>query len=475
MTNSTFVGNSAGTGSAGAIYNTFNASLTINNSTFSANGGGTTLNNAGGAAAVVLRNSIITGSTAGAGTACAGGPYTADSSNFDTDGTCGDATTSSGLNLQPLADNGGPTQTVALGAGSAAFDAGDPTVCAAVPVSGRDQRGEIRPQGVGCDSGAYESNGAVGEISGIVRDDLGIPLQGATVSLLPSGMSVLTDAAGSFAFTGLPAAESFRVFVVPPVGSGLAIEYYLDSYEEATAELVSASAGVPLTIDLNQAGTVTGTVTDESGTPQTGVDIFANVFTSLDGWVSDTPYGTTDAAARTRSSCRREPRAICARTGAGDSLLEGCSPVRGVLGDDPADGLVVSEGATISGFDLVLAPDRRATVDVTVLDEAGDPTVGNVVSLNACLEPAVPVATADLCSDGQPAVSFRIVPNGPIAAFTERLAAGTYNVAGGVSPDSGITILNSSTTQITVGPEDVVDCTFTVNAGATGAAACTVT
>jgi hypothetical protein len=62
-----------------------------------------------------------------------------------------------GLDADPklgaLADNGGPVATMALGAGSAAIDA--------VPASGAgcrpgDARGVPRPQGAGCDIGAYE-------------------------------------------------------------------------------------------------------------------------------------------------------------------------------------------------------------------------------------------------------------------------------------------------------------------------------
>jgi hypothetical protein len=57
--------------------------------------------------------------------------------------------------LQPLANNGGPTQTMALGAGSAAIDAGPsfPIVC---PVT--DQRGDLRPDASeqACDIGAFE-------------------------------------------------------------------------------------------------------------------------------------------------------------------------------------------------------------------------------------------------------------------------------------------------------------------------------
>ena len=60
--------------------------------------------------------------------------------------------------LGPLADNGGFTQTHALGPGSPAIDAGDPTNCPAT-----DQRGFPRPidgdgiNGPRCDIGAYEA------------------------------------------------------------------------------------------------------------------------------------------------------------------------------------------------------------------------------------------------------------------------------------------------------------------------------
>lgn len=53
--------------------------------------------------------------------------------------------------LGPLADNGGPTQTHALLSGSPAIAAGDAAAC---PTT--DQRGAARPQGAGCDIGAFE-------------------------------------------------------------------------------------------------------------------------------------------------------------------------------------------------------------------------------------------------------------------------------------------------------------------------------
>ena len=66
----------------------------------------------------------------------------------------GDQTGTVFVGLAPLADNGGPTETHALLSGSYAADVipATHTDCA-----GTDQRGIARPQGVGCDIGAYES------------------------------------------------------------------------------------------------------------------------------------------------------------------------------------------------------------------------------------------------------------------------------------------------------------------------------
>ncbi len=55
-----------------------------------------------------------------------------------------------------LANNGGPTQTLALVSGSLAIDAADDAMCANPLVNNRDQRGVTRPQGAHCDIGAFE-------------------------------------------------------------------------------------------------------------------------------------------------------------------------------------------------------------------------------------------------------------------------------------------------------------------------------
>lgn len=71
--------------------------------------------------------------------------------NFDTDGSCGSALPLTGLD-PALADNGGPTRTHALLAGSSAIDGGGD--CGLLV----DQRGFGRD--ASCDSGAFEFDGA---------------------------------------------------------------------------------------------------------------------------------------------------------------------------------------------------------------------------------------------------------------------------------------------------------------------------
>jgi hypothetical protein len=183
VTNSTFSGNSASGGvfysGGGAIYNL--DTVTVTSSTFSGNSasrlglGGVIFNRVGGAA--TMTNSVVANSTSGGNCSITAGPVTDGGHNIDDGTTCGFAGTgcatttgTSFCNTNPLLDpaglanNGGPTETIALEAGSPAINAGDAAVCAAPPVNNTDQRGFRRP-GAGattCSIGAYEFNGRRG-------------------------------------------------------------------------------------------------------------------------------------------------------------------------------------------------------------------------------------------------------------------------------------------------------------------------
>jgi hypothetical protein len=155
VTNSTFPGNSASDG--GAIYNHMSGTLIVTSSTFSGNSPDATSNYFGFA---TLTNTIVAQS---AFANCTTGTITDGGHNLDSDGSCGvGPATDPMLDPAGLANNGGPTQTIALLLGSPAIDAGDQTVCTAAPVKNVDQRGYLRP-GMGatrCSIGAFEFNSA---------------------------------------------------------------------------------------------------------------------------------------------------------------------------------------------------------------------------------------------------------------------------------------------------------------------------
>jgi LPXTG-site transpeptidase (sortase) family protein len=172
VTNSTFFNNKATALSGGGINN--ETILTVGNSTFSGNssssGGG--IYNHG---TLIFANTIIANSTSG-GDCVNGATINSNINNLVKDGTCNVGTTLQNFktgdpNLVSLADNGGPTQTMALPAGSIAIDAGDATTCSNFPVSNKDQRGVSRPidgdavVGAICDIGAFEYGAIIPVVS----------------------------------------------------------------------------------------------------------------------------------------------------------------------------------------------------------------------------------------------------------------------------------------------------------------------
>jgi len=216
--NSTFTGNSAFEG--GGINNNNSSTSDLKNVTFFGNSAqvGGAINNH---SLLNLTNNTISNNT---GFSNSGGVYNAGTMNYentiiannigydcynesDINGTigvnmknlvetnwispyqCGTPAFSADPKLGPLANNGGFTQTMALGAGSPAIDAGDDATCAAT-----DQRGVTRPQRSHCDIGAYEVDTAT--ISGNTS------LTGVTLSYVDGvPKTVVSDGSGNYAIT----------------------------------------------------------------------------------------------------------------------------------------------------------------------------------------------------------------------------------------------------------------------------------
>lgn len=183
LVNSTVSNNSVTNGAGGGFYTVYDngtgLSITLLNTTVTKNRGsqgvGVQIFDRGNtpsysSSALDLTNSIIADNESGdcakeatGGLIFTGQPVISYGHNLDGDGTCLLATVrqpndipNGNANLGPLTDNGGPTLTHLLLAGSAALDAGDDISCAAEPVSGVDQRGVLRPQNGHCDIGAVE-------------------------------------------------------------------------------------------------------------------------------------------------------------------------------------------------------------------------------------------------------------------------------------------------------------------------------
>jgi CSLREA domain-containing protein len=148
--------------------------LTVTNSTFSGNNaaqGGSILNFSGSAS---LKGTILAASSGGN---CSGG-ITDAGYNISDDSTCGFARTGSAnngdgvdplLSTAGLANNGGPTQTIALAPGSPAIDTITLADCTDQTSPPNrlitDQRGALRPDAgeVLCDIGAYEVQDLAGQ------------------------------------------------------------------------------------------------------------------------------------------------------------------------------------------------------------------------------------------------------------------------------------------------------------------------
>ena len=109
-----------------------------------------------------LKNTIVANSPAGGNCRNEGGTLTDGGYNIDDDNSCGLSTANNSmpstnpLLASSLANNGGPTKTIALLKGSPAINAIPQATNGCGTDVTKDQRGVSRPQGEGCDIGAFE-------------------------------------------------------------------------------------------------------------------------------------------------------------------------------------------------------------------------------------------------------------------------------------------------------------------------------
>ncbi|HYV14123.1 MAG TPA: choice-of-anchor Q domain-containing protein [Pyrinomonadaceae bacterium] len=314
--NSTLHGNFAG-GRGGAIYhNSFDAQISISQSTIvqntSALGGGGVGNNNGGPIRII--NTIVAHNVSNSGPDLLG-PFVTLGHNLLTNftGSSGFTLGTNNANgdlvgasfaplsplLGPLQNNGGPTQTIALLPGSPAINAGDNCVmsaggCLTTPLT-TDQRGISRQVNQTVDMGAFESRAfTISVVSGTpqskavntlfaplvvtVNSASGDPVAGGLVlfkspafgpsavfatgtngidaSIAPNGQTSTSPTANGIA--GGPYEVTATIS-----GTAISASFNLTNTQAATTTTVTSSANPS---DLTQSVTFTATVTS-TGTP----------------------------------------------------------------------------------------------------------------------------------------------------------------------------------------------------------------
>ena len=294
ISDSTFNGNTGGTNGGGAIDNF--GTTTVTQSTFSGNSspfGANILNYTGFTLKIGMS---IVANGQGGGPNCGGAQPVIDTGyNIDTGTSCGFSTASHSLNntspnLGPLANNGGSTQTMALPAGSPAVD---PIPASTSGCTGTtDQRGTTRPQGTGCDIGAYE---LVQTGSGTPSVPTGLKVTGTTSSSVslswnastggPTGYTVYR-AGQAIGTTGGPNATTYTDLTASPSTTySYTVDAFSGSNHSAQSAAVQATTPAPGATAAVQGGSVSTASTVTSTTITLSAPVHAGDL--LVGWFGE--------------------------------------------------------------------------------------------------------------------------------------------------------------------------------------------
>ncbi len=289
ISDSTFTSNTAGTNGGGALDNF--GPTTITQSTFSGNSApyDSNLLNYLGFTLSISMSVVANGQ--GAPNCGGGAAFTDAGYNLDTGSSCGFSSANHSMNntgpqLGPLASNGGPTQTMALPFGSPAVDAIPSSTpgCAGTT----DQRGITRPQGSGCDIGAYE---LVQSGSGQPATPTGLTVTGVTSSSVSLSWNASSGATGytvyrngtSVGTTGGPNATMYTDQTVAP---STTYTYTVDAFSGSTHSAQSQPVQATTSASGGVQGVQSGAVSTGSQVTSTTISLSAPVHAGdlLAGW-----------------------------------------------------------------------------------------------------------------------------------------------------------------------------------------------
>jgi CSLREA domain-containing protein len=250
ITDSTIAGNRAGglgsNGDGGGISGSAVSSLVLTGSTVADNHAFNGAGSGGGidVPAVTLRSSIAANNRAHETNGSASyvdncsHAATSNGHNLSDGDDCGLTATGDRQDLDPrlglLQDNGGPTDTEALLAGSPAIDGGD--TCGAL-----DQRGTTRPRGSSCDIGPYEFAPPIVTTTAA----LGIGLTSASLRGTVTPSSQATGYFFEYGTTTAYGAQTQALFLPPPSNSQVIVSFLVAGLKQGTSyhfRLVASNA-----------------------------------------------------------------------------------------------------------------------------------------------------------------------------------------------------------------------------------------
>lgn len=299
--NTTLSGNSASTSSpvfpvyGGGIYND-GGTMTVTNTTLSGN----SADNSGGGIynndTLNLNNSIVANSTGGDCVNSGSGTTNAQNSLIEDGLNCVNGTGSNNLMVNPmlgtLADNGGPTETMALQAGSQAIDAGDNSLAvdAGSTQLTTDQRGAGYARIIDgkVDMGAYEFSEApnitsadnttftFGSNGSFTVTTTGFPTPALSeTGNLPVGVTLTDNSDGTATLSGTPASGTAGTYNITLKATNKVLPDATQSFtltvdKASTTTAVTSGAnpsvyGQPVTLTATVTPGATGTVTFAEG------------------------------------------------------------------------------------------------------------------------------------------------------------------------------------------------------------------
>ena len=452
--NSTFSGNSALAGKYGGAIFINAASVTLNDSTFSGNsaaGGGAIYNDG----TLAVTDSILSGDTGGeCGSGSGGG--------CPTNGANGNIVGMNNIALAPLANYGGPTQTMIPLPES-------PAICAISPsnATGTDQRSEPRTTAYGAttcqDAGAVQTNYSIAFVqqpatvvqnaamlpaptvqlneSGVAfadgSDSIAIPLSLTTGNGALTGGSALTSA-----FTGIATYSALSISL-PGTGDVLTANLTLNAAGTPAAAISLASEPFNVTSAVAQlafnpsppatvkAGSNAGTLTvDEENSGSALVSTASDTITLTVTGPGSYSNTYTSAASNGVATFNLSGAALAAAGSYGyTALIAGNSSVSAADAPETVSAASAASVAVVSGTPqtAVIGAAFAALLRVKVEDQYGNPVSGAAVAF------AAPVSGASAAFTGSPAATAADGTASVTATANGTASATPYAVTGSVS------------------------------------------